>query len=558
MINYIIQVVLFQVLFLAMYDFFLSKETFFVKNRWYLLSTPVLSFLLPLVNIPSFQKAVPLEYIVYLPEIIVSPERVIQEASWYQSINYLDMLFIGGVVLFSILFATKLVKIIKLTRAYKLRKKDGYTLVLIPKQSKAFSFFNYIFLGKEIPDAQKEQIIAHELVHSKQKHSVDLLFFELLKIMMWFNPMIYSYQKRITLVHEYISDAVATKSAPKGEYINQLLSNFFQVENIAFINQFYKQTLIKKRIIMMKKNQSKKMKQLKYLVLIPVLLSMLFYTSCASSREVTETVKIIKTSEVQEVLEDSEGESISFAKIEKAPTFPGCDAGDKGCFSLMVQKYFAANFDADMPNKLGLSAGKKRVFIGFRVDVNGAVVGVKVRAPHPKLTAEVLRVMRSLPKMVPGQQDGKPVAVSFTIPFTLLIEGIISSKIKNIKQSSVEDAVNFMAIDTAPTFPGCDSGDKDCFSKKVQMHFVRNFDSKLPNSLGLSAGKKRVFIGFKVAVNGDVIDVQVRAPHADIEEEVLSVMKTLPKMKPGKHEGKNVAVNYNVPFVLNVDEVAKD
>jgi len=560
MINYIIQVVLFQVLFLAIYDLFLSKETFFTKNRGYLLSTPIVSFLLPFVKIPSFQKAIPQEYIVYLPEIFLSPERSIQEASWYQSINYLDILFGVGVVIFSILFIAKLVKITNLTKAYKLRKKDGYTLVLIPKQTKAFSFFNYIFLGEEISDAQKEQIIIHELVHSKQKHSLDLLFFELLKIVMWFNPMIYSYQKRITLVHEYISDAVATKSSPKEKYINQLLSNFFQVENIAFINQFFKQTLIKKRIIMMKKKQSKKMKQLKYLVLIPVLLSMLFYISCVDNEELSLSEEIIgiveETEEIQET--DVIIESVSFMKIEKGPTFPGCDAGDKDCFSLMVQKYFSANFDADMPNKLGLSGGKKRVFIGFKVDLNGDIVDIQARAPHVKIKEEVLRVMRSLPKMLPGQHKGKNVGVSFTIPFTLLIEGIISSKIKNIKQSSVEDTVNFMAIDKAPTFPGCDSGDKDCFSQMVQKHFSRNFDAKLPNNLGLSAGKKRVFIGFKVDVNGDVIDVQARAPHADIKEEVLSVMKTLPKMIPGKHEGKNVAVNYNIPFVLLVDKVTKD
>mgnify|MGYP000055971959 CR=1 FL=1 len=128
----------------------------------------------------------------------------------------------------------------------------------------------------------------HELVHVKQKHSLDLLFFEVLKIVMWFNPMIFIYQKRITLIHEYISDEVATKSSPKENYINQLLSNFFQVENIAFINQFYKQTFIKKRITMMTKNKSKKMNQLKYLVLIPVLTSMLFYTSC-SENEITES-----------------------------------------------------------------------------------------------------------------------------------------------------------------------------------------------------------------------------------------------------------------------------
>ena len=423
MINYIIQVVLFQVLFLAIYDFFLSKETFFTKNRWYLLSTPIVSFLLPLVQIPSFQKAIPQAYIYYMPEIILSPERIIQEASWYQSVNYLAILFGIGVLLFSIFFFSKILQLIHLTRVYRGIKKEGYTLVLIPKQSKAFSFFNYIFLGEEIPDAQKEQIIAHELVHSKQKHSLDLLFFELLKIVMWFNPMVYSYQKRITLVHEYISDAVATKSEPKDAYINQLLSNFFQVENIAFINQFYKQTLIKKRIIMMKKKQSKKMNQLKYLVLIPVLLSMLFYTSCSSSRQVTKTAKAIEIIEGVEEVEVSI-ESVSFMKIEKGPTFPGCETGDKDCFSKMVQKHFSRNFDAKLPNSLGLSAGKKRVFIGFKVAVNGDIVNVQARAPHVKIKEEVIRVMRSLPKMIPGKQNGQEVIVNYNIPFALMVDEV--------------------------------------------------------------------------------------------------------------------------------------
>ena len=423
MINYIIQVVLFQVLFLVIYDFFLSKETFFTKNRWYLLSTPILSFLIPFIKIPKFQRAVPQEFMVYLPEIILSPEKVIQEMAWYQSINYLHILFGIGVVIFSLLFLVKIVQIDKLKRSYKRVKKDGYTLVLIPKQTKAFSFFSYIFLGEEIPTAQKEQIIAHELVHSRQKHSFDLLFFEFLKIVMWFNPMIFIYQKRITLVHEYISDAVATKASPKENYINQLLSNFFQVENIAFINQFYTQTLIKKRIIMMKKKQSKKMNQLKYLVLIPVLLSMLFYTSCSSSRQVTKTAKAIEIIEGVEEVEVSI-ESVSFTKIEKGPTFPGCETGDKDCFSKMVQKHFSRNFDAKLPNSLGLSAGKKRIFIGFKVDVNGDVAGIKVRAPHVKIKEEVIRVMRSLPKMTPGKQNGQEVIVNYNIPFALMVDEV--------------------------------------------------------------------------------------------------------------------------------------
>jgi hypothetical protein len=518
MINYIIQVVLFQVLFLAIYDFFLSKETFFVKNRWYLLSTPIVSFLLPLVKIPSFQKAIPQEYIIYLPEIILSPERIIQEASWYQSINYLDLLFLVGVVIFSIFFITKLVKIINLARAYKLRKKDGYTLVLIPKQTKAFSFFNYIFLGKEIPNAQKEQIIAHELVHSKQKHSLDLLFFELLKIVMWFNPMIYTYQKRITLVHEYISDAVATKSAPKENYINQLLSNFFQVENIAFINQFYKQTLIKKRIIMMKKKQSKKMKQLKYLILIPVLLSMLFYTSCSEN----STGETLAKKEIQTRYSNKDG----VLKSEK---------GEK-------ETYLDSFFGFKKPIK-GEEISLKDLSIQERKEYDSLVSRFKEKSKEDSVFPE--SILESISLHLYKMSNGRNM-------FAMIIDVKgVSERIE--KENIKSEDVNFLKIETAPTFPGCDSGDKDCFSKMVQKHFSRNFDADLPNNLGLSAGKERVFIGFKVDVNGHIIDVQARAPHLDIKEEVIRVMNTLPKMLPGKQEGENVAVSYSIPFSIIID-----
>ena len=83
MINYILQVILFQVLFLAIYDFFLSKETFFTKNRWYLISTPILSFILPFIKIPTLQRVVSEDFSIHLPEIVLSPDKVIQETSFY-------------------------------------------------------------------------------------------------------------------------------------------------------------------------------------------------------------------------------------------------------------------------------------------------------------------------------------------------------------------------------------------------------------------------------------------------------------------------------------------
>lgn len=412
MINYIIQVVLFQVLFVAVYDFFLSKETFFTKNRWYLLGTAVLSFVLPLFKISTVQKAVPQEYYTLLPEVVLSPQKVIEKAAWYQSINYLDVLFLGGCILFFIVFLVKLERIIRLVLRYGTTRKDNYKLIFLPKETKAFSFFNYIFLGKDIPSSKQEKIIQHELVHSEQKHTLDLLFFEFLKIIMWFNPMVYVYQNRISLVHEYISDAVASKSDKKENYINHLLADIFQVEHISFINQFYKHSLIKKRIIMMTKTQSKKVKQLKYLLLIPLLGSMILYTACSSVKLSEKRSKNIIKENMSEV------EDVPFSSLDKAPTFPGCEEGDRKCFNLSMMKFVKKNFNVKLADSIKEISGKKRIYALFKIGIDGRVFGFKVRAPHPELKTHTIDMLKKLPQMKPGEKNGKIVRTGFVLPIT--------------------------------------------------------------------------------------------------------------------------------------------
>ena len=134
----------------------------------------------------------------------------------------------------------------------------------------------------------------------------------------------------------------------------------------------------------------------------------------------TEAVEIVEVEEVEEVIED-----VSFMIIEDVPVFPGCKGNKeqlKKCFSKKVQKHFSRKFDADLPNELGLSAGRKRVFIGFKIDKTGNIVNVNARAPHPKIKSEVIKVMKQLPRMKPGKQRSKPVGVKYSIPFTLIVE----------------------------------------------------------------------------------------------------------------------------------------
>lgn len=526
--NYILQVILFQVLFLAVYDFFLSKETFFTKNRWYLLCTPVLSFVLPLIKIPTFQKVVPQEYVIQLPEIVLKPDKVIQqtiqETNIEQSINYINILFWLGVGLFSVLFLIKLMKIITFIKENETIEQSDFILILIPNQTKAFSFFKYIFLGKEVPKYQQEKVIQHELVHSQQKHSLDLLFFEVLKIVMWFNPMIYFYQKRITLVHEYISDAVVAKSETKESYINNLLSSFFQVENIEFVNQFYKKSFIKKRVIMMKKNQSKTVNQLKYLVLVPILISMLFYSSCSetSSDELTSSKLQLQTRYT-----NVEGKLVAkqLSKEAYLDSYIGVEA-PIGAIEISFDK---------------LSKEEQEEFdmehLKFRQRIN----------EKPELEKMVSFKYYKMPN------GRKASALLFNIDKLKARE---EARIKDkIASSSIieKEEVSFMLIDQAPTFPGCEEGDKDCFSSSIQKHFVKHFDADLPNSLGLSKGRKRIFIAFNIDKEGNVVDVKARAPHKAIKEEVLAVMNSLPKVTPGEMNGENVIVKYSIPFTIIVE-----
>jgi protein TonB len=147
--------------------------------------------------------------------------------------------------------------------------------------------------------------------------------------------------------------------------------------------------------------------------------------SIIESTETDETKKVVVKEIVQVREEEEVIEDVNFMIIEDVPTFPGCTGDNeqrKTCFSEMVQKHFIKKFDADLPNELGLSPGKKKVFIGFKIDKNGNVVDVQTKAPHPRIKDEVEKVMAQLPKMKPGKQRGKAVGVKYSIPFTLIVE----------------------------------------------------------------------------------------------------------------------------------------
>lgn len=118
-------------------------------------------------------------------------------------------------------------------------------------------------------------------------------------------------------------------------------------------------------------------------------------------------------------------EDVPFRIIEHAPLFPGCKGTKeelKQCFSERVKKLVGRKFNGDIAQDIGLSVGKKKIFVQFTVDKQGNIADVMVRAPHKRLEKEARRVVNLLPKMTPGKQRGRSVGVKFILPITFMVE----------------------------------------------------------------------------------------------------------------------------------------
>ena len=136
-----------------------------------------------------------------------------------------------------------------------------------------------------------------------------------------------------------------------------------------------------------------------------------------------EEIVEVEDVEVEEFEEDVE---VPFAVVEDAPIFPGCEKeknneARKKCMSQKISRHVNRKFDIGLAEELGLS-GRQRISVIFKINKNGDIVEVRSRAPHPRLEKEAAKVIKSLPKMKPGRQKGKPVTVQYALPISFVIQ----------------------------------------------------------------------------------------------------------------------------------------
>jgi len=287
-LHYLLEANLYLAIFYLAYYFFLSKETYYTLNRVYLLSNCVISFVLPVIQLGILKPAEPKLIEVTLlppsqPAAMTTPiqiKPVVPQFTWQDAIVYV---YVAGAAILLLVLLFKLYQLVKLTRKNKKQPDADYKLVYIDGSDSAFSFFNFLFIGTRTEG--EETIIRHELVHIRQKHSADIIFIELFKIINWFNPFVYLLQVSLRAIHEYIADEKTVNSASEAlAYSSFLVNNAYGLSGSSITHSFFNYNLLKKRIIMLHQKRSGNLARLKYLLALPVCAGMLCASTLAFSK----------------------------------------------------------------------------------------------------------------------------------------------------------------------------------------------------------------------------------------------------------------------------------
>ncbi len=266
-------------------------------KRFYLLAALLLSAIIPFITFIKYVEPT-LDFGVYNPESMTTPPYFRAELPTIteeQPNTFLPTLlwtfYAIGVIVFSTRFILNLIKISSKIKRHQKVKTSIFINVLIEKLAIPHTFFNYIFLNKfafennDIP----QEVLLHEQAHAKQKHSLDILFLEILQVIFWFNPLLYFIKKDIKLNHEFLADQHVLKSGFNLKiYQNLLLKFSSNQKELALVNAI-NYSSIKKRLTIMNTQTTQRTKWLRSLLILPVLALLLF--SFSQTKEVEKNIE---------------------------------------------------------------------------------------------------------------------------------------------------------------------------------------------------------------------------------------------------------------------------
>jgi beta-lactamase regulating signal transducer with metallopeptidase domain len=284
-IEYLLKVTIGLAAVSCFYQCVLRKYTFYNWNRWYLLIYPVLVFFIPFINIDETLNRVEVadrQIVSFMPAVqhFTRPEIDLQEAALPVAMqvrggDILLIIFATGVILMLIRSAVFFVSLLRIRKKARLISRDGVKIYEVEKDIIPFSFGNSIFINRKLHhEHELKDIMLHEFVHVRQRHTADIIFAEILCILNWYNPFAWLIRYAIRQNLEFIADRQVLQNGVDAKHYQYLLLKVTGVPAFRIASQFNFSSL-KQRIMMMNKMKSTRIQLTWFLFVLPLLFVLL-------------------------------------------------------------------------------------------------------------------------------------------------------------------------------------------------------------------------------------------------------------------------------------------
>ena len=505
------------VVFYMFYRLLLSKETFHRVNRVVLLSTAVLSFVLPLCVITLHKtvtiEAVPMVSVGDVQMEIAEDEQPMVWQMVLPALYIIGMLVTLGHTLLSVWKVMLLIR-----RSEQHPQPDGTILCVTGNAGVSpFSWMHYIVMNRADYEAHDAAILTHERGHIRLRHSWDVVLVDLLTALQWFNPAMWMLRQDLRAIHEYEADgAVLSQGINARQYQYLLISKATGIGGYSIANGISHSTL-KNRITMMLHKKSQSSSYLKLLALLPIV----GITLALNARTVTDYVydepqkqqPIKKGKANGKINTGTAGEIVVVGEAPKSEAV----TEDNEPFTVRGKVFD----DAGKPviGAVVLIDGSKK---GSVTDMNGAFTIKANMGDYLNISYVGLETVRlGVSKMFAEEHE-------YLIP---------------MRKENESDKKPFDVVEQMPQFPGGPAALMEYLSKNV----------RYPEEAYKNGIQGRVIATFVIEKDGSITEARVvKSVDSQIDAEALRVVNSMPNWIPGRQNGEPVRVKYTVPITFKL------
>lgn len=576
MIQYLLTSTITATILLVVYQLFLEKEKMHHFNRFYLLLSLLFSLLIPFISIEIIEEiTTPMS--APIPMNFSEGTMVIaEETNYLEQTLWVIYILVTAILLFR--FTRNIIAFYQLKKNNATLSFQNATLVLLQEPVLPHTFMNSIFINEAEYQERKieKELFAHELTHVNQKHTLDVLFIELIKTIFWFNPLFILYKKAIQLNHEFLADEKVVQSYKNIPFYQSLLLSKASCNPPLYLASNLNFQVTKKRFLMMSRNSSKRIILGKQLGLLPIFTALFCYF-CIDSVAQVQTTKATNTKYTTATSNDRDiyyagvlvnvtdkKRNITFSKkyedltleeknrylsytpkkySKKIPTKAEFeDFKNNKKYAIWIDGIHANNSHLEVysPDKIAYFTGSfvhknarsKKFPQPFQYNFyTEAYYDKHLKNAHKKFSGKSINITVPEPK--------KTTQIQKSTPKEEPLSNLAPTKIiENATSVPNNDVYTVAGVTEHPDFPGG--------MKKFYQFVANNF--QIPTDL---KGNGKIYIKFIVEMDGSITNEEIlKDVGFGTGEEAIRVIKLSPKWIPAKKDGVPVRVQYSLPITL--------